>query len=113
MYSATPVLPEKRLNPDAEGMQEHADLTWLCCGVAIPLTLLAQPTGTTTADAGAIHHSQAPIGFSALLMREQGLVSRTAQRPIGLESKVLTREATRFPGRAHLWGSIARGRSRV
>ena len=55
-------------------------------------------TGTTTADAGSIHDAQASAGFSALLMLDQGLVSRTPQRPIGLESKVLTREAASFPG---------------
>src|SRR5215467_9943182 len=54
-----------------------------------------------------------PSARSSVLMGEQGLGSRAAQRPIGLESKGLTGEATRFPGRAHLRGSIARGRSRV
>jgi len=75
-------------------MQQHADLARLCCGVAIPLALLAQRTGTTTANAGSIHHAQAPIGFSALFMRDQLLGSLATQRPIGLESKVLSREAT-------------------
>src|SRR2546430_6269299 len=46
-------------------------------------------------------------------MRHQCLASRTTERAIWLERKVLTREAARFPGQAHLRGSIARGRSRV
>jgi hypothetical protein len=54
---------------------------------AIPLTLLAQWTRTTTANAGAIHHAQAAISFSAVLMRQQLLGSRAPQRAIGLESK--------------------------
>ncbi len=39
--------------------------------------------------------------------------SFAAQRPIGLEGKVLAGEAARFPGQAHVRGSIARGGSRV
>jgi hypothetical protein len=70
MNPSTPVMPEKRLTPDNEGMQEHTDLTRLFGGAALPLALLAQRTGTTTVDAGAIHHTQAAIGFSTLLMRQ-------------------------------------------
>src|SRR5579863_9468316 len=39
-------------------------------------------------------------------MGEQPLVSRTAQRPIGLERKVLTGKAARFPGRSDDWWAI-------
>src|SRR5437868_2137029 len=94
-------------------MQQHTDLARLCRRTAIPLTLLAQRTGTTTVNAGNIHHAQAAIGFSALLMREQLLGSLATQRPIGLESKVLPREAASFPGQAHLRRSIARGGCRL
>src|SRR6266699_7134153 len=94
-------------------MQQDAHLTWFRGGPTLPLALLAQRTGTTTADAGSIHDAQASIGFSALLMWDQLLGSLAPQRPIGLESKVLSREATSFPGQAHVRGSIARGRSRV
>jgi hypothetical protein len=79
-------------------MQQHADLARLCGGAALPLALLAQRTGTATADAGPIHDAQASIGFSALLMREKLLVSGAPQRPIRLESEVLARETPRFPG---------------
>ena len=111
MLSAAPVAPEQGRRTDDERMQEHAHLARLRSRAAIPLALLAQRTGTTTADAGSIHDAQASIGFSALLMREQLLVSRAPQRPIGLESKVLAREATSFPGQAYLRRSIARGES--
>ena len=113
MRSPAPIVPEQGSRTHLERMQQHTDLTRLCRRTAIPLTLLAQGTGTTTAHAGAIHHAQAAIGFSALLMREQLLVSGATQRPIGLESKVLPREATSFPGQAHLRRSIARGGCRV
>jgi len=53
--SATPVLPEKRFTPDAERMQEHADLARLFGGAPIPLALFTQLTGTTTANAGGVH----------------------------------------------------------
>jgi hypothetical protein len=78
-------------------MQQHAHLARLGRCAAIPLTLLAQRTGTTTANAGAIHDAQAAIGFSALLVRDQLLVSGTAQRPIRLEYKILACEAASFP----------------
>src|SRR5258708_18386248 len=77
-------------------MEQHAPL---------PLTLLAQGTGTTTADAGRIDHAQAAIGFSASLMGNQRLASRTTERAIRLKRKVLTREAANFPGQAHLGGA--------
>jgi hypothetical protein len=75
MNSPTPVMPEKRRIPDSKWMQEYADLARLCSGAAIPLAPLTQRTGTTTANAGSIHHAQASIGFSALLMRDQFLIS--------------------------------------
>ena len=85
----TPILPEQRKRTDNQRMQEHAHLARLLGGGAIPLTLLAQRARATTADAGSIHDTQAPIGFSALFMREQLLVSGALQRPIRLESEVL------------------------
>src|SRR5437588_12091600 len=72
MLPPTPVPPEKRRFPDHKRMQEHAGLARFLGVTAIPLTPL----------------TQAPVGFSALLMRKQRLFSRTPQRPIRLESKV-------------------------
>ena len=57
VFSPTPIPPEQRSRTHLERMQQHADLAGLCGGVAIPLALLAQPTGTTTANAGSIHHA--------------------------------------------------------
>ena len=108
-----PVTPENGFRPNDQWMQQHTYLTRLLGGATLPLTLLTQGTGTATTNTGRIDDAQAPIDFSALLMGNQRLVSRTPQRPIRLERKVLTREAVRFPGQAHLRGSIARGRSRV
>ena len=113
MEATTPVTPENGFRPNHQWMQQHTHLARLLGCAALPLTLLAQGTGTATTDTGRIDHAQAPIGFSALLMGTKLLASGTAQRPIWLERKVLTREAARFPGQAHLRGSIARGRSRV
>ena len=79
-------------------MQQDADLAWLLGGLPLPLTLLAQPTGTATADAGSIHDAQTPIDLPTLFMGTKLLVSRAPQRPIGLESKILAREAAYFPG---------------
>ena len=50
----------------------------------MPLTLFAQETGAATADARRIDHTQAPVGFSAPLLRNKRLPGRTAQRAIWL-----------------------------
>ncbi len=97
MGPTTPVTPEERLIPDDERMQEHAHLARLPCGATIPLALLTQRAGAATANAGRIHHAQAPVSFWTPLMGMKLLVSWTAKRPIGLESEILAREATRFP----------------
>lgn len=68
MDPSTPIMPEERLTPHDEGMQQHADLARLCRGTSIPLTLFTERTRPTTVNAGTIHHAQAPISFSALLM---------------------------------------------
>lgn len=57
VFSPAPIPPEQRGRTNLERMQQHADLARLCSGVAIPLALLAQRTGTTTANAGSIHHA--------------------------------------------------------
>ena len=64
-----PVPPQERSRPDLEGMQEHTHLTRLRCHLAQPLALFAQRTRTATANAGSVHHTQAPIGFPTPLMR--------------------------------------------
>jgi hypothetical protein len=64
MNSPTSIMPEERLTPNHERMQEDAHLARLRRGAAIPLTLLAERTGAAPANASRIHHAQAPIGFS-------------------------------------------------
>jgi hypothetical protein len=56
MLSATPILPEQGSRPHLERMEQDTDLAWLLGGTALPLTLLAEGAGTTTADTGSIHH---------------------------------------------------------
>jgi hypothetical protein len=107
MLPAAPVTPSQGGWTDNEGMQQHAHLARLRRGVALPLTLLPQRTGTATADAGSIDHAQAPIGLSTLLMGTELLVRWTAERPIWLESEIMAREATNFPRCSHLRRSIA------
>ena len=71
VLSPAPVAPEQRGRSDDERMQKHTHLARLRGSAAIPLTLVAQGTGTTTADAGRIDHAQAPIGFLAPLVCHQ------------------------------------------
>src|SRR6266705_2870485 len=85
MLPPTPVPKDERRFPDHKRMQEHAGLARFPGVTAIPLTLLTQGTRTTTANAGTIHHTQAPVGFSTLFMRDQFLMSGTAYRAIRLE----------------------------
>ncbi len=99
MLSSAPVLPEKRLPSDSERMQEHADLARLFGGVTIPLARLSQRAGTTIANTGGIHHAQAAISLSTMLLGHKRLPCWTAQRPVGLERKVGSGEATGFPRR--------------
>ena len=89
MFSSAPIAPEQRGRADDEWMQKHTHLAGLRGSAAIPLTLLAQGTGTTTAHAGGIDHAQTPISFLAPLVCRKGLIGWTAQRPVGLEGKVL------------------------
>lgn len=106
-----PVPPEQRSRANPERMEQNTHLTWLYGSAAVPLTVFAQRTGTATADAGCIDHTQASIRFPAPLLGDQGLLCGAAQRPVRLEGKVRSPEATCFPGGTHLRGSIAGGRS--
>ena len=89
MKPPTPILPEQGSGPNRERMEQHTHLARLRGRATIPLALLAERTRTTTANAGAIDYAQAPVGFSAVFMRGELLGSGAAQRPIGLECKVL------------------------
>ena len=76
--ATTPVTPSDGLRADDKRMQKHADLARLLGGAALPLALLAQRTGTTTADAGGIHQSQAPISFLPPLLERERAACWTA-----------------------------------
>lgn len=90
MRSSAPVLPEEWLRTDSQWMQQNADLAWLVGGGALPLALCAQRTGTATVEASPIHDAQAASGLCTAFMGEELLVSGAAQRPIRLESEVLS-----------------------
>lgn len=51
-----PVAPEDGGSGHQQGMQEHTHLAGLGSSLTLPLTLRAQRTGATTADAGPIDH---------------------------------------------------------
>ena len=87
MLSAAPITPEQRSGAHREGMQQHTDLTRLCRLCAVPLTLLAQGTGTTIADPGRVEHPQAAIGFAALLGWVQRLAAGQRKVPSGWRGK--------------------------
>lgn len=61
--SAAPISPEDWGCSDGEGMQQETDLARFGRVPALPLTLLTQRTGATTADAGSIDQAQIPVGF--------------------------------------------------
>src|SRR5260370_16298007 len=86
--------------PEDQWMQQHTHLTRLFGGAAIPLTLFAQRARATTANAGRIHDAQTAIGLSAPLMGAKLQACGTVQCAIGLEDKVLPREAAPFPGQS-------------
>lgn len=96
--SAVPIAPEQRDGTGAKRMEQDADLARLRGRAAIPLTLLTQRTRAAVADASRIHHAQAAVGFSTPLLGMKRLSCGTTERSVGLERKVLTRKAPRFPG---------------
>ncbi len=108
----TPVIPEERLISNHEWMQQHAHLARLFGGAPIPLALLTQLTGTTTANAGGVHQPQAPLSLLPPLLERERAACGAAQGSIRLERKILAREATCFPGRGSGGWAISRGRSR-
>ena len=101
MLPPAPITPEDGQRPDGQWMQQHTYLARLRRGIPLPLALFAQRTRAATTDASRIHYAQAPIGLSAPLMGTKLLARRAAQRAIGRESKLLPREAARFPGLAY------------
>lgn len=81
-------MPEERLTPHSERVQKNAHLARFARGVPIPLTLCTFRTRTTTADAGGVHHAQAAIDFSALLLNTKLLVGWAMECPIWLDREI-------------------------
>jgi hypothetical protein len=81
-------MPEERLTSHRERVQENAHLARFVRGVPIPLTLLSFRTRTATADAGSVHHAQAAIDFSTLLLNTKLLVGWTMECPIWLDREI-------------------------
>jgi hypothetical protein len=111
MDPATPILPEERPMSNHERMEQPTSLARLFGGVPIPLALLTQLTRTTAANTGGIHQPQAPISLLPTLLKRECAACWTAQSPIGLERKIGSREATRFPGRGRGGWAISGSRS--
>ena len=88
MNPSAPIMPEERLTPRRERVQENAHLARFARGVPIPLTLLSFRTRATTADAGGVHDAQAAIGFSALLLDTKLLPCWTMECPIWLDREI-------------------------
>ena len=90
MCSATPILPEERLLPNIEWMQQHADLARFCRRLAIPLALLTQWAGTAPANAGRIDHTQAAIGalFATHGQKATALLDTGASHRAGEENQL-------------------------
>ena len=88
MNPSTPVMPLEGSGTDSHWMQEDAHLARLLGGGAIPLTLLAQRAGATTANAGRLDHAQAAIGalFAAHGGEAAALLSTGASHRVGEES---------------------------
>jgi hypothetical protein len=104
MRSTTPIPPEQGSRAQRERMQQQTHPAGLCRLVAVPLTLLAQGAHATVYDPGGVEHPQRAIVLGALLGRVQRLACWTAERPVGLEGKVLSREAASFPRRVAVTG---------
>ena len=102
--SAVPIPPEQRDGTGAKRMEQDADLARLRSRAAIPLTLLTQRTRAAVANASRIHHAQAAVGFSTPLLGMKRLSCGTTEGSVGLERKVLTRKAPRFPRRVAVVG---------
>jgi hypothetical protein len=113
MKPPTPIPPEQGGRAHRERMQQQTHPAGFYRLWAMPLTLLAQPTAATVYDPSGVEYPQRAIGLGALLGRVQRLACWTAERPIGLESEVLSREAASFPGGGGGGWAIPRGGSRL
>src|SRR5260370_19532258 len=96
LSDSTPAMPRGG-RAHRERMQQQTHPAGLCRLVAVPLTLLAQGARATVYDPSSVEHPQRAIVLGALLGRVQRLACWTAERPVRLAGKVLSREAASFP----------------
>src|SRR5438094_280044 len=66
MFSAAPIPPEQRCGAHLKGMEQDAHPAGFCRLSALPLPLLAQPTGATIANSGRVEQPQTAISFASL-----------------------------------------------
>ncbi len=97
-------LKTQRCSAHLKGMEQDAHPARLCRLCAMPLTLLAQPTGATIANPGRVEQPHTAIGFASLLGRVERLARWTAQGAVWLEGKGISRKATCFPRRVAVVG---------
>ncbi len=79
MLPAAPIFPEQGSRANLERVQQHTHPAWFRGSATMPLTLLAELTTSTVADASGVDQSQAPISFPALFGRMESLPSWTMQ----------------------------------
>jgi hypothetical protein len=92
MLPATPVFPEEGSRTNHQGIEQDAHLTRLFARAPLPLTLLAQRTRVTTANAGRIDHADshrpldaAPGGEEAFLL-DSGASHRAGEESLAPRS---------------------------
>src|SRR6266699_6499786 len=90
-------------------MPQQTHSARLCRAVAVPLALFSQGARATISNPGGVEHAQCAIAFSTVFGRREPRSGGTAQCPVGLEGKVPSSKAARFPGQGGLGGSVARG----
>ena len=97
VLSAAPIAPEQRCGTHRERVQQATSPTRFRGAFPMPLARLSQRAAATIENSGTVEDAQTAISEALLLGGAQRLARRTGQRPIGLESEILAREATRFP----------------
>ena len=112
MLSPAPVMPEEGRSANHGRMPQQTDPAGFCRLVAVPLTLRTHRAGAAVDNPGVVEHPQRASVLGTLFGRMQRLADRAAERPVWLESKVLSRKATSFPGGSGGGRAIPRCESR-
>ena len=94
----------QRCGAHLKGREQDAHPAGFCRLAALPLPLLAQPTGATIANAGRVEQPQTAISFASLRGRVERLARWTTQGAVWLEGKGISSKATGFPRRVAVVG---------